>query len=218
MYFIKTHLKNHKGIVFIYCLIYVLLILFSIAYFRMNFVEEVIHKYFDCLDVVHIVVCILGAFPMVFLAREVFERRKYPYVTLYSYNWARIDNLLTHMLSLIFPAILFGIITGLYRNTELEAFYYKGMLLDNMLQHIVLIFFLASLGFCMGVLLQSYSMAMLIVLGYILIMQYMGLPSVIANMITLDYGANWRFGTGMTFCIGIVLNELGMLMLDRKGR
>lgn len=215
-YYMKTHLKNHKWIALLYVLAYVFLVLFAIAYFYVDFADGAYDKYFDSMEIIHIMVCILGAFPVLFLSQEVIERRKYPYVTLYAYHWSRIDNLLAHLISVIFPVILFGVMTVLYWNTELEAICYEGMLIGDLILHVTLVFFLSALGFFLAVLLRSYTISLLIVLGYVLLMQYMELPGMIPRMITLDYGEIWQLGAIVTLGVGVLLNELGMLLLDRK--
>lgn len=215
--FLKYQLKNSRGVVCGYAAIYILLIVFCVAIRLGNVDVPLSDKYDGCSLLAHICTCILGALPMVFLASEMIESRKHPYMLVYAFRWGRRDNLLCHLLSLAFPGALYILISVLYGEAYSEYEDLVGGVARNAAYHFAIVFALSAMVFLIAALTQNVLVSLLCVMAYAIVMLFMDIPDVWFNAIALgnSISADAAPRAAGWLIAGIVFNEIGLRIYSR---
>lgn len=195
-----------------YVIIYLLLIIFCIG-MRMGSEEIPLYdKYGGCVLPAHICTCILSAFPMLFLASEMIESEKHPYMLVYAFRWGRRDNVLCHLLSLVFPAVLFILIGILYWGVNDYNADAVGGLGRNGAYHLTAVFVLSALAFLIAMLTRNMLVSLLCVLAYTIVMLFMDVSESWFNVIALGDSIAFETIPWMISWLiaGVIFNETGL--------
>lgn len=216
--FLKYQLKNSRGVVWGYIIIYLLLIILSIV-IRLGSEEVSLYdKVGYCSIPIHICTCILSAFPMMFLASEIIENDKHPYMFVYAFRWDRRDNLYCYLMSLIFPAVVYILLGILYRGAYNDGVYDKGGLARNAVYHLAIVFVLNALAFLVAMLTRKVLISLICVLAYTIVMLFMDVSDVWFNVIALGNSIAVEAIPRMISWLlaGVIINEIGMWIYHKK--
>lgn len=220
MSFLKFQLKNNRGVVIGYVIIFTLLIILS---FGIRFGSDVVTIYDKQEGVflpTHIITCILGFFPMLFLSSEIIECKTHSYIMVYKFRWGVRDVFFCHLLSLLLPAALQIIIAILYRDAyDFNEDAYGGGW-RNALYHLVIVFVLCSMSILIAVIVKHVLTSLFCMLIYITIMLFMDVSNKWFNVIALGNMISKEAIPSMIswIIVGFLFNGIALWIQAGKGK
>lgn len=216
-FFLEYQFKNNRLVLLIYCILYILLLLLAVGIRFGNATTDLWDKFWGCIEPVRLCIAVTTPFVMSFLSAEIIACNKHPHLIIYRYKWNWVDNLVNHVISMIFPIGLLCCVNLLYGDVCQIPPLVKGDLIINLVEQLVIVFVLASLSFCIGMLSKNVMLSVLVSLVYILVMRYMNLEERWFNLFNIEayFADDWLLRTVIWAAVGIIINGTGVRVAKR---